>query len=183
MIQTLTHPTHDDLVRCATTIDLSDPLLMRVRRHLEVDRCETCGTTVHGLLSRSVRAIHRSPLLRRWIRPLHARSRTGTRVGAAADYQLVCSVGPFALDVLVRDCETERELRFVGQVTHAGRIHEPVAELALHLIGIPAAPADDTATDQFGEFALSSARDGIYGLRLGAGLDAPCVMVWEGWEA
>jgi hypothetical protein len=120
--------------------------------------------------------------MRHWTRPTLVGGERGTRVGAAADYQLVCSAGPFAVDVLVRDCEAERQLRYVGQITHAGRIHEPVPALPLQLIGLPSTRAGDTATDDFGEFALSSGREGIFGLRLGTDRLSPCVMVWEGWD-
>lgn len=183
MTTTLTHPTRSELARCAVGAEPDDSLLAQVRRHLEEDRCDECSAAVFDILSSSGRPMGKSPLTRRWVRPVRVGASGGTRVGAAADYQLVCTAGPFALDVLVRDCEAERELRFVGQVTHAGRIHEPVPELPLQLIGMPVASTDDTATDEFGEFALSSGRDGLYGLRLGPTMNAPCVMVWEGWDA
>ncbi len=179
----MAHPTREELSECALGSAPERELVRRVRQHLEVERCSACSATTFDLLSGDTARVRRSPLMSRWLRPTRVGARAGTRVGAAADYQLVCAAGPFTLDVLVRDCEVQRELRYVGQVTHAGRIHEPVASLPLRLVGLPVPASDDTTTDEFGEFTFASARDGVYALRLGAAFDAPCVMVWEGWDA
>ena len=118
-----------------------------------------------------------------WIIPRRIVHETGVRSGALADVQLVCGAGPFELDVLVRNLERRFRLEFQGQVTHAGRIHEPVTSLPLWLVEADATePVDRTNTDEFGEFGFASSRDGRYGLRLGESGDAPCVLVWEGGQ-
>jgi hypothetical protein len=107
----------------------------------------------------------------------------GLRAGALADFQLICGAGPYELDLLVRDLEAEPTLEFAGQVTRGGWMNEPVPDLPMILV--EASRSDVVAeaeTDGFGEFGLSSAREGHYGLLLGDGEDAPCVLVWEGAE-
>lgn len=116
-----------------------------------------------------------------WIRPGEAKMNGGARVGQLADTQLVCGAGPYELDVLVRELEGPCGVDFVGQITRAESIHEPVSDLELTLV---AAQGDqeigDTHTNEFGEFAFGRQPNTAYGLRVGAHPDAPCVLVWEG---
>lgn len=116
-----------------------------------------------------------------WIRPGEVKKKEGSRAGQLADIQLVCGAGPYELDVLVRELEGPRGVDFVGQITRAESIHEPVSDLALTLI---AAHGDeevgDTTTNEFGEFAFGRQPNTAYGLRVGTHADAPCVLVWEG---
>ena len=68
----------------------------------------------------------------------------------------------------------------VGQVTHAGRVYEPVANLTLKLVEVKApVPVMSTSTDSFGEFDFMSLEEATYGIRLGASNDAPTVLVWD----
>jgi hypothetical protein len=118
-----------------------------------------------------------------WIVPKVIVRTDSLRAGMLADVQLVCGAGPFELDVLVRSLERRFRLEFQGQVTHAERIHEPVISLPLWLVEADATdPVDRSNTDEFGEFGFASSCDGRYGLRLGEGGDAPCVLVWEGGQ-
>ena len=123
------------------------------------------------------------PPVAEWIVPKVIVRTDSLRAGMLADVQLVCGAGPFELDVLVRNLERRVRLEFQGQVTHAGRIHEPVISLPLWLVEADEPkPVDRTNTDEFGEFGFASNRDGRFGLRLGETGDAPCVLVWEGGE-
>ncbi len=116
-----------------------------------------------------------------WIRPPQLRARARVRTGDRADTQIVCGVGPYELDVLVREFATKGDLEMLGQVTRAERIHEPVMDLHMELVAAPTcAEVGATQTDEFGEFAFGRQPDAAYGLRLGRGQDAPCVLVWEG---
>ncbi|MCZ6573961.1 MAG: hypothetical protein O7C98_12455 [Planctomycetota bacterium] len=92
----------------------------------------------------------------------------------------MCRVGDFELDVVVRMRGTPAHLEIVGQVTHAGRVYEPVANLTLKLIGVKApVPVMSTSTDSFGEFDFMALEEATYGIRLGASNDAPTVLVWD----
>lgn len=117
-----------------------------------------------------------------WVRPRRIDRRPeGARSGGLADYKLVCEAGSYELDVLVREVEEPRGFELQGQVTHAGKIHEPVARLTVDLVQPPdAARVSASKTDDFGEFGFDRRSEGVYGLRLGEGDDAPCVLVWEG---
>ncbi|MCP5069488.1 MAG: hypothetical protein GY946_23215 [bacterium] len=116
-----------------------------------------------------------------WIRPEPLQRPARMRAGQRADTQLVCGVGPYELDVLVREFACGGDLELLGQVTRAERIHEPVSDLEMQLIVAPACTRiGATQTDQFGEFAFGRQPEAAYGLRLGPGEDAPCVLVWEG---
>ena len=115
------------------------------------------------------------------LRPQTRIRRSNTRAGQLADMQMVCGVGPYELDVLVRELECGGSLEFLGQVTRGERIHEPVADLPMTLVRAPAPEGiGETQTDEFGEFAFGRQPEAAYGLRLGNGADAPCVLVWEG---
>ena len=116
-----------------------------------------------------------------WIRPPQLTSRAHVRAGHKADTQILCGVGPYELDVLVREFARGGDLELLGQVTRAERIHEPVSDLRMELVAAPACTeVGATRTDEFGEFAFGRQPDAAYGLRLGRGEDAPCVLVWEG---
>lgn len=115
-----------------------------------------------------------------WIRPERLVKAARTRAGVVPDIQLICGVGPYELDILLREFEASLDVEVVGQVTRAGCIHEPVPELPLALVQVEAASVvNHTHTNAFGEFHLAAERRGPYGLRLGEGPDAPCVLVWE----
>ncbi len=178
------HPTRQDLARFALSDDPGAAAHDNVRRHVHAG-CRDCEKVLFALCvmpPEQCRATART--VPGWIRPRRIESRHSLRTGALADYQLVCGAGPYELDVLVREVEETPILKYQGQVTLAGRIHEPAADLSLYLIE---ATTPDTLvgtnTNTFGEFGLASRRDGCYGLRLGSASEAPCVLVWEGWEA
>lgn len=115
-----------------------------------------------------------------WIVP-QVVSHRGSRGSALVDFQLLCGAGEYELDVLVRECTDPARFEIVGQVTRAGHIYAPVADLRLTLVRPDSARRLlDTCTDQFGEFNLSAPCKDTYGLRLGDAPDAPCVLVAEG---
>ncbi len=181
MTATLEHIVEADLAAYAATGQPDDPAFAPVRAHLSTG-CGRC----RSLLQR-YRAARPSdgrrvvPSVAEWLIPQTVRFRRDQRAGMLADVQLVCGVGDFELDVFV--CEREGPLRLDinGQITRAGSIHDPVADLQLSLVE-PEAPSvvDGTATDRFGEFGFASLSERPYGLRLGTAADAPCVLVWEG---
>ena len=116
-----------------------------------------------------------------WIRPGEARRRSGRRAGQLADLQLVCGAGPYELDVLIRELEEPRGVDFVGQVTRAESIHEPVTDLQLTLVAaVGEREVSQTSTNDFGEFSFGRRPNTAYGLRVGGHADAPCVLIWEG---
>lgn len=115
-----------------------------------------------------------------WIRPDIVVVEDQNRAGMPAGMQLICGAGPFELEVLVQDLERDRRLEFAGQVTRAGSVYDPVGGLPVKLVSEKESmPAAETETDGFGEFDLVSERGSRYGLRLGSGPGAPCVLVWE----
>lgn len=115
-----------------------------------------------------------------WIRPRLSARRTGTRVGALSDLQLVCGVGLYELDVLVREREHPRGLEFAGQLTCADAIHVPAVEVPLTLVAADGVtPVCHTRSDDFGDFGFVRQPPAAYGLRVGVGDDAPCVLVWD----
>lgn len=116
-----------------------------------------------------------------WIRPDIVLVEEQNRAGMPAGMQLICGAGPFELEVLVQDLEREKRLEFAGQITRAGSVYDPVGGLPVTLVSEKESlPAAETETDGFGEFDLVSARGSRYGLKLGDGPGAPCVLVWEG---
>lgn len=116
-----------------------------------------------------------------WIRPGEARKKLGARAGQLADIQLVCGAGPYELDVLVRELEGPTGVDFVGQITRAESIHEPVSDLPLTLVAAQEEQdVGDAITNEFGEFAFARQPNTAYGLRVGQHEDSPCVLVWEG---
>ncbi|MHC4816913.1 MAG: hypothetical protein ACYTF8_02465 [Planctomycetota bacterium] len=118
-----------------------------------------------------------------WISPRRVvRRRGGVGDEVTDDVQLLCDAGAFELDLLVRVHPARGEFDLLGQVTLGGSIYKPVADLELTLVeGGDRREAGRTKTDDFGEFDLMSqdARR-VYGLRVGAGAEAPCVLVWDG---
>ena len=119
-----------------------------------------------------------------WIVPKRIVASPDTQCGPVrADLHLVCGVGPYELDVLVRELVGPWRLEVIGQVTLGDSLHEPVSELPLRLVEARTKTVADTKTDDFGEFDIGSDATGCYGLRLGEDSDAPCVLVWEGANA
>ncbi len=116
-----------------------------------------------------------------WLLPRKIRlASAGSRGLGGGDLQLMCRAGDFELDEVVRMRGTPAQLEIVGQVTHAGRVYEPVANLPLKLVELKAAVAVmSTSTDSFGEFDFMSLKEATYGIRLGASKDAPTVLVWD----
>ena len=116
-----------------------------------------------------------------WLLPRKIRlASAGYRGLGGGDLQLMCRAGDFELDVVVRMRGAPAQLEIVGQVTHADRVYEPVADLTLKLIEVKAAtPVMSTSTDSFGEFDFMSLEEATYGIRLGASKDAPTVLVWD----
>ena len=104
------------------------------------------------------------------------------RGGMVSDFQLVCGAGPYEVDVLVRGFESPAVVDIAGQVTRADRFDEPVSDLPLALVESQTRRIEfSTSTNEFGEFGFSSSPGPVYGIRLGDGEDAPCVLVWEGY--
>ncbi len=131
--------------------------------------CPTAGTE-------SVRSVPEAWFLPRRI----CLASAGYRGLGGGDLQLMCRVGDFELDVVVRMRGTPAQLEIVGQVTHAGRVYEPVANLTLKLVQLKVfVPLMSTSTDSFGEFDFMALEEATYGIRLGASNDAPTVLVWD----
>lgn len=178
---TTTHPSPSDLLWYAVTSDEDDTRVRAVRHHLAAG-CELCISAVRRLQETAAERpfAGTSVLQPGWIVPRRVVVTNGR--GSLADLHLICGAGPYELDILMR--EAPRELEMTGQVTRAGRIFEPVARLPLMVVETPSVMAvASTETDSFGEFDLASPRDGRYGVRLGEGDDAPCVLVWDGEES
>ena len=115
-----------------------------------------------------------------WLRPASLRTGSARRTGVVSDLQLVCGVGIYELDVLVRELDRPHELEFIGQLTRADAINVPAVEVALTLVRPDEAwPIASTRSDSFGEFAFGRLPSAAYGLRVGDADDAPCVLVWD----
>jgi hypothetical protein len=115
-----------------------------------------------------------------WIRPRRKETSAGQRAGALADHQLVCGIGDYELDVLVREIGRPERLETGGQLTLADAIHEPASRVRLtHVEAAATRVIGATETDTFGEFGFRAALSSHYGLRIGDQADAPCVLVWE----
>jgi hypothetical protein len=123
---------------------------------------------------------HPSFVRREFARARRAAVAADLRAGSIPDIQLVGGVGAYEVDVLVRVLPTA-QVEIVGQVTHAGRIHEPVGGLAVVLYDAQAMEAAaQTRTNAFGEFDLHGDARARYALALGEERDAPCLLIWEG---
>ena len=117
----------------------------------------------------------------RWIRPDRVICRRTLRMGVLADFQLICGVGAYELDILVREHEAPLRLEIGGQVTRANQVHVPVSDLELTLLDATAETViTTTSTDEFGEFVFDSQRQDRYGIRIGKEPDAPCVILSDG---
>ena len=116
-----------------------------------------------------------------WIEPRTVIHRGSQRAGALADFQLVCGAGSYELDILIRELEAPLRIEIGGQVTRGGELHEPVADLPIALVtAVDADVVTETSTDEFGEFVFDSQRQGRYGVRVGEGQGAPCIILWDG---
>ncbi len=110
-----------------------------------------------------------------WIAPKRAIAASGVR-GGGSEFQLVCGVGTYELDLLVRDFHEVFEL--MGQVTEGESIYAPVRGLPVQLVDADGNPIGELgSTNEFGEFESKADERGLIGLRLGTGEDAPCVLV------
>jgi hypothetical protein len=117
----------------------------------------------------------------RWIRPDLVVHRRPLRTGVLADFQLICGVGDYELDILVREHEAPLRLEIGGQVTRANEVHVPVPGLELTLLDATAETVvTSTSTDEFGEFVFDSQSQDRYGIRIGIAPDAPCVILTDG---
>ena len=117
----------------------------------------------------------------KWIVPTRVITVDGVRSVGMPDFQMICEVGPYEMDVLVRP---SKKLEFYGQVTRADRYYNPAAEMPLTLVDRDGWPVTaEVRTDTYGEFDLSTKRDGVFGLRIGDQPEAPCVLVWKGRDA
>lgn len=172
-----------ELIRFAVAARPDAPEFDAVRVHL--GGCPRCERELAVLRSAATAApgapgAHPNPLMN-WIVPKRVAPPGAVRAGVLADHQLVCGVGDYELDVIVRELETSRRLDIGGQVTQARALHDPARDVPLYLVE---ARNDDvlsaTRTDEFGEFDFSAAGGSRYGLRVGDGELAPCVLVWDG---
>ena len=124
--------------------------------------------------------ISRTAIPSGWLRPASGRTRSARGSCVRSDVQLVCGVGVYELDVLVRALDRPHELEFIGQLTRADAINVPAVEVALRLVrSDETCPISSTRSDSFGEFAFESVPSATYGLRVGDADDSPCVLVWE----
>ncbi len=177
------HPTPADLARFLVARDGDDPRVRAVRVHLVEYGCGACLGEVRRLAgsgceeeTETVQSVPKEWFLPRKI----CLASAGYRGLGGGDLQLMCRAGNFELDVVVRMRGTPAHLEIVGQVTHASRVYEPVANLTLKLVEARApAPVMSTSTDSFGEFDFMSLEEATYGIRLGASNDAPTVLVWD----
>ena len=105
----------------------------------------------------------------------------GRRGDVGTDVHLLCRAGDYELDVLVRDRAAGPCLEIVGQVTLSQHVFEPAPGLPLALVLAASSEAvHETRTNRFGEFDFGPSRGSAYGVRIGHGPEAPCVLVWEG---
>jgi hypothetical protein len=170
------HLPDSELYRFAQSFDKDAPDHDWARDHLETG-CEACAMR---LLRFETALAGPQAGIPSWIRPQRVEFVGAQRAGMLADTKLVCGAGPYEVDVLVRQFGRPRGLEFLGQITLAEHLDQPVAGLPLSLVRArPAGVVTDTNTDDFGEFDLASDQSGSHGLRLGIEPDAPCVLVWE----
>lgn len=116
-----------------------------------------------------------------WLRPASRRTGSARRAGVLSDLQLVCGVGVYELDVLVRELDRPHGIELIGQLTQADQINVPAVRVGLTLVRPDEArPVSSTRSDSFGEFAFGRLPSAVYGLRVGDADDSPCVLVWDG---
>ena len=180
------HLPREDLIRFAVTQESLAPRLAQVALHLQ-SGCEACAAWVAHFAQAAAEPLpppSRARFPARWLRPSRTEVAAGVRAGMLADANLVCGAGPYEVDVLVREFESPRCLEITGQITRAGHVHEPIADLPIALVEPDATQiVTATATDPFGEFDLAADMSSPYGLRCGTGEEAPCILVWEGGMA
>jgi hypothetical protein len=179
MILATEHPSPGELARYAVA---DQERCETVRRHLE-SGCGVCLLAVRRLQEIVAAAEGDDAVVPRgWVVPqriaLHPAA--GQRGTSRSDVQILCTAGPYDLDILVRDPGgAGRALDLVGQVTRAGDAYEPVADLPVVLVEAgTGCAAGQTTTDAFGEFDLRFGPGGTHGLRLGTTPDAPCLLLW-----
>jgi hypothetical protein len=152
----------------------------RVREHL-AEGCRLCAVQVAAFVRGGPWAHDESRHLAGWIVPRRIARPHPTRAGVLADYQLVCGAGEYELDVIVREIESPQRIDIGGQVTRAMALHDPARDVPLTLVEARGSQVvARTRTDGFGEFDFAAACGTRYGLRVGDGGDAPCILVWEG---
>jgi hypothetical protein len=115
-----------------------------------------------------------------WLEPRRVHRVMAVRSSIHADSKLTCAVGPYELVLFVCEIDGTRELDLTGRVSHQGAVSIPIPDLPVRLVDengetLPTG----TKTDEFGEFRLTARPGTRYGLRVGAGDDAPCVLVWD----
>lgn len=178
------HPTAAQLASYVVRSDEGDDGVRIVRRHLE-SGCEFCIVAVNrllelvqGLADEELKPSRRAA---NWIVPQRTSIATATATPHRANVRIACVAGPYAIDLLLRECSVPAELRLVGQVTRADEVYAPAADLAVELIFASDSGTYTSArTDAFGEFDLVCPSDRTYGLALGTGPDRPCVLLWDG---
>jgi hypothetical protein len=178
------HPTAAQLASYVVRSEDADDSVCAVRRHLE-SGCEFCIVAVNRLLELVQRLEDEElkPAKRgaNWIVPRRTPVATATATPHHANVRIACVAGPYAIDLLLRECDAPAELRLVGQVTRADRVYEPVADLPLELVFATDSGTCATGrTDAFGEFDFVCPVNRTYGLALGTGPDRPCVLLWDG---
>lgn len=171
------HISTDELMAFAWSGDPARPEYRHVADHLRAG-CKHCEAwlALHGP---AVSELPPSP--ETWIQPQRLRATGNVRAGDLADVSLICSAGPYELDVLIRELQTPPSLAIAGQVTQAERIHEPVPALELALLeastsGVVMA----TTTNEFGEFDFPTLGEEQYGLRCGEDPASPVILLWDG---
>ena len=117
----------------------------------------------------------------KWTVPSRVIKVDGVRSAGPPDVQMICEVGAYEMDVLVRP---SKKLEFYGQVTRADHYYNPAEDVPLTLVDQDGWPVTtEVRTDTYGEFDISTKRDGVFGLRIGDQQKAPCVLVWKGRDA
>ena len=178
------HPTAAELASYVVHSEDADDNVRAVRRHLE-SGCEFCIVAVDRLLELVQRLedeeLKPAKRAANWIVPRRTPVATATATPHRANLRIACVAGPYTIDLLLRECNAPAEMRLVGQVTRADRVHEPVADLPLELVFSTNSGTCATGrTDAFGEFDFVFPVNRTYGLALGTGTNRPCVLLWDG---
>ena len=179
----LTHPTHGELTRFALSGCQHDTRVDAdaVREHLE-SGCKPCLATLVRLGTQA----HESPFPREtaarrpeWILPRRIEiSASGFRGVAHAEQQLFCDLGPYELDLVVR--EEDGALEISGRVTRNGPGAGPVPDISLELVNAETMTVRDAvASNVFGEFDLFTSGAMSCGIRIAHGDELDYVLVWE----
>ncbi|MHC5011337.1 MAG: carboxypeptidase-like regulatory domain-containing protein [Planctomycetota bacterium] len=97
------------------------------------------------------------------------------------DVKIICCIGPYEVDALVRNDGSRTRVGVVGQVIRSDGIFDPVSGVRVSLVGgRPASVRATTTTDEFGKFRLATDWHQPCELRLGDGRDVHTVHVWDG---